>query len=125
MDDLVISYYESLKKIKAFQAVNAKEKIVSDSARVIRQEIIDIKFSMQWLPKTDDLKVTNFNIPTLLNSFLNGVLASTPEAVTDRLKLLLSQDLTYAGMYYLNFFVKIFRNTISILQRHLYNVQPH
>ena len=47
MDDLVISYYESPKKIKAFQAVDAKEKIVSDSARVIRQEIVDIKFSMQ------------------------------------------------------------------------------
>ena len=108
--------------------MGAKEKIVSDSVRVIRQQIIDIKFSMQWPPKTDDLKVTNFNIPTLLNTFLTGVLVSTPEVVTDciaRLEMSFSQDLTYAGMYYLNFFIKIFRNTISILQRHLYNVQPH
>ena len=108
--------------------MGAKEKIVSDSVRVIRQQIIDIKFSMQWPPKTDDLKVTNFNIPTLLNTFLTGVLVSTPEVVTDciaRLEMSFSQDLTYAGMYYLNFFIKIFRNTISILQRHLYIVQPH
>ena len=43
--------------------MDAEEKIVSDNVRAIRQEIIDIKLSMQWPPKTDDLKVTNFNIP--------------------------------------------------------------
>ena len=63
--------------------MDAKEKIASDSARVLRQEITDIKFSMQWPPKTEDLKVTHFKIPKFLNLFLTGVLASNPEAVTD------------------------------------------
>lgn len=47
MGDLVINYYESLKKIKKLQVIDAKEKIASDCGRVLRKEIIDIKFSMQ------------------------------------------------------------------------------
>ena len=47
MNDLVLNYYESLRKIKKLQVMDAKEIIVSDSARVFRQEIIDIKLSMQ------------------------------------------------------------------------------
>ena len=31
--------------------MDSKEKIVSDSGKVLRQEIIEIKFSMQWLKK--------------------------------------------------------------------------
>lgn len=66
-------------------------------------------FSMQWPPKTEDLRVTHFKTPTLQNLFLTGRLTSNPEAVTDhitRLKLSFSQDLTYVGLYYPTFFIK-------------------
>lgn len=62
VEHLVIYYRKSLKKIKKLEVMVAKEKIVSDSGRVFKQEIIEIKFSMQWLPKADDWKVTNFKI---------------------------------------------------------------
>ena len=75
MNDLVLNYYESLRKIKKLQVMDAKEIIVSDSARVFRQEIIDIKLSMQYPLKTDQLKVTNCKIPTLLNLFLADALS--------------------------------------------------
>lgn len=55
-------YCKSLKKIKKLEVMVAKEKIVSDSGRVFKQEIIEIKFSMQLLPKAGNLKMTNFKI---------------------------------------------------------------
>ena len=55
-------YCKSLKKIKKLEVMVAKEKIVSDSGIVFKQEIIEIKFSMQLLPKAGNLKVTNFKI---------------------------------------------------------------
>ena len=64
---------------------------------------------MQWSPKTEDVRVTHFKTPTLLNLFLTGGLASNAESVTDhitRLKLSFSQDLAYAGLYYPTFFIK-------------------
>ena len=82
------------------------------------KKLIKIKFSMQWPTKANDLKVTNFKTPKRLDLFLSGVLASNPDAVTDRiarLKLFFSQDLIYAGMYsnFLTSFCYIFRNTTS------------
>ena len=96
--------------------MDTKEKTANDNARVLRQEIIDIKLNMQWPTKTDVLKVTNFKIPKLLDSFLTGVLASNPGANTDRiarLKLSFNQDLIIRVCIILTFFCYIFRNTTS------------
>ena len=53
MDNLVINYYELLKKIKKLQVMAAKEKTVSDSVRVLRQKTYkdQVQYAMAYKKK--------------------------------------------------------------------------
>ena len=81
----------------------SKEETVLLSANLIREEIKNLEYKMPWPPRPEDLKMSNFNNPPHLDSFLSILLAgnendSLSNHVT-HLKSSFGQDLTYAGKY--------------------------
>ena len=69
-----------------------KEKVLSESAGIIRKEIKSVTYRMSWPPTPKDLEVSNFINLTYLGSFLVRLLGWEEGQVLDRvsrLKLLL------------------------------------
>ena len=80
--------------------MESKEKVVSKSARIIREEIKNVLYRMSWPPTSKDLDVNSFINSTYLGMFLINLLSSDDERLSDRvscLKSLFGQHMTYAG----------------------------
>ena len=105
IDDIVTKYYQTFLQLQNLQNMELKEKVVSESARIIREEIKNVTYRMPWPPTSKDLEVSNFTNSTYLDSFLVCLLGSEEGKVSDRvtrLKSSFGQDLTYAGKYYVS-----------------------
>ena len=101
IDDIVTKYYHTFLQLQNLQNMELKEKLVSESARIIREEIKNVSYKMPWPPTPKDLEVSNFTNSTYLDSFLEGLLTSEEGQVSNRVSRLKSsfgQDLTYAGI---------------------------
>ena len=106
VEDLVILFHEARTHLTKFENMDSKEKTVLRSENIIREEIKGLDYKMPWPPGPDNLKMSNFNNPPHLDSFLSMLLAgnvNTP--LSNRVTCLKSsfgQDLTYAGKYFYN-----------------------
>ena len=90
-------YYQTFLQLQNLQNMELKEKVVSESARIIREEIKSVTYRMPWPPTPKDLEVSNFTNPAYLDSFLVRLLGSEEGKVSDRVSRLKSsfgQDLT-------------------------------
>ena len=46
------------------------QKIMTQAANIVKDEIKNLKYQMSWPPKTDELNMSNFINPPNLDSFL-------------------------------------------------------
>ena len=98
IDDIVRKYYHTFAQLQNLQNMGLNEKVVSESARIIREEIKNVTYKMPWPPSPKDLEVSNFKNSTYLDTFLEGLLTSEQGQMSNRvsrLKLSFGQDLTY------------------------------
>lgn len=103
INDIVTKYYQTFLQLQNLQNMELKEKVVSESARIIREERKSVSYRMPWPPTAKDLEVSKFTNSTYLDSFLVCLLGSEESKVSDhvsRLKLSFGQYLTYAGKDY-------------------------
>ena len=78
----------------------SKEKVVSESTRIIREEIKNVLYRMSWPLTSKDLDVNSFLNSTYLDMFLVSLLSSDDEKLSERISRLKSsfgQDTTYVG----------------------------
>ena len=100
MDDIVKTYYQTSLQLEKLQKMESKEKVVSESARIIREEIKNVSYRMSWPPTSKDLDVNSFVNSTYLDMFLVNLLSSNDDRLSERVSRLKSsfgQDMTYAG----------------------------
>ena len=50
MDDIVKTYYQTSLQLEKLQKMESKEKVVSESERIIREEIKNVSYRMSWPP---------------------------------------------------------------------------
>ena len=100
MDDIVKTYYQTSLQLEKLQKIESKEKVVSESANIIREEIKNVSYRISWPPTSKDLDVKSFVNSTYLDMFLFNLLSSDddrlPERVS-RLKSSFGQNMTYTG----------------------------
>ena len=60
MDDIVKTYYQTSLQLEKLEKTESKEKVVSESARIIGEEIQNISYRMSWPPTSKDLDVSSF-----------------------------------------------------------------
>ena len=60
MDDIVKTYYQTSLQLEKLEKMELKEKVVSESARIIREEIQNVSYRMSWFPTSEDLDVSSF-----------------------------------------------------------------
>ena len=90
--------------------MTSTQKIITQAANIVKNEIKNVKYQMSWPPETDELNMPNFINPPNLDSFLLTLLnEGEPETNrASRLKSSFGQDLTYAGiLFFFLFFVFI------------------
>ena len=100
MDDIVKTYYQTSLQLEKLQKMESKEKVVSESARIIREEIKNVSYRMSWPPTSKDLDVNSFVNSTYLDMFLVNLFSSDDDRLSERVSRLKSsfgQDMTYAG----------------------------
>ena len=100
MDNIVKTYYQTLLQLEKLQEMESKEKIVSESARIVKEEIKNVSYRMLRPPTSTDLDVNSFVNSAYLDMFLVNLLSSDHDRLFERvsrLKLLFGQDMTYAG----------------------------
>ena len=100
MDDIVKTYYQTSLQLEELEKMKSKEKVVSKSARIIREEIKNVSYRMSWPPTSKDLDVNSFINSTYLDMFLINLLSSDDDRLSDRvscLKSLFGQHMTYAS----------------------------
>ena len=100
MDDIVKTYYQTSLKLEKLQNGESKEKVVPESARIMRGEIKNVSYRISWPPTSNDLDVNNFVNSTYLDMFLVNLLSSDDDRLSERVSRLKSsfgQDITYAG----------------------------
>ena len=97
---VIIANYDLRSKIKSLQQTSSKESIVTE-CQDNQGEIKNIDYKMPWPPGPDDLYMSNFINPKILDKFLTTLLESNSNAPptdrVNRLKSSLGHDLTYAG----------------------------
>ena len=57
MDDIAKTYYQISLQLEKLQKMKSKEKVVWQSARIIREEIKNVSYRMSWSPTSKDLDV--------------------------------------------------------------------
>ena len=57
MDDIAKTYYQISLQLEKLQKMKSKEKVVSQSARIIREEIKNVSYRTSWPPTSKDLDV--------------------------------------------------------------------
>ena len=80
--------------------MESKETVVSEKARIVREEIKNVSYRMSWPPTSKDLDVNSFVISTYLDMFLVNLISSDDDRLFERVSRLKSsfgQDMTYAG----------------------------
>ena len=96
--------YSSIMKIEQVieDLVNEREKIanVAKTAKLIRNEIKELKDEMPWPPQPSDLNPESFNMPKTLGQFLTNLISGQEtEAQMNsrcaRLRLSIAQDIVY------------------------------
>ena len=55
IDDIMTKYYRTFLQMQNLQHMELKEKVVSESARIIREEIKSVTYRMSWLLTPKDL----------------------------------------------------------------------
>ena len=96
MDDIVKTYYQTSLQLEKLQKMESKEKVVSESARIIREEIKNVSYRMSWPPTSKDLDVNSFVNSTYLDVFLVSLLSSDDDRLSEKvshLKSSLGQDM--------------------------------
>ena len=76
--------------------MESKEKVVSESARIIREEIKNVSYRMSWPPTSKDLNINSFVNSTYLDVFLVSLLSSDDDRLSEKvshLKSSLGQDM--------------------------------
>ena len=99
LEDLVLKLYDANQRINHIEGMTSTQKIITQAANIIKDEIKNLKYQMSWPPRTDELNMSNFVNPPNLDSFLLTLLEEgKPETSrVSRLKSSFGQDLTYAG----------------------------
>ena len=100
MDDIVKTYYQTSLQLEKLQKMESKEKVVSESARIIREEIKNVSYRMSWPPTSKNMDVNSFVNSTYLDMFLVNLLSSDDDRLSERvscLEPLFVQDMTYVG----------------------------
>ena len=77
------------------------EKIVTQAANIVKNEIKNWKGKLSWPPRVEELEMANFVNPPILDSFLLTLLkeGDTETSRVSRIKSSIGQDLLYAGKY--------------------------
>ena len=57
MGDIAKTYYQTSVQLEKLQKMRSKEKVVSQSARIIRDEIKNVSYRMSRSPNSKDLDV--------------------------------------------------------------------
>ena len=60
MDDIVKTYYQTSLQLRKLEKMESKEKVVSESQRIIREKIKNVSCRMSWPPTSKDLDVNSF-----------------------------------------------------------------
>ena len=60
MDDIVKIYYQTSLQLRKLEKMESKEKVVSESQRIIREKIKNVSCRMSWPPTSKDLDVNSF-----------------------------------------------------------------
>ena len=97
MDDIVKTYYQTSLELEKLLKTESKEKVISESARIIREEIKNVSYRMSWPPTSKDLNVNSFVNSTYLDVFLVSLLSSDDDRLSEkvsRLKSSLGEDMT-------------------------------
>ena len=98
-EDLVVKWYDANQRINQIEGMTSTQKIITQAANIVKDEVKNLKYQMSRPPKTDEFNMSNFINPPNLDSFLLTLLnKGEPETKrVSRLKSSFGQDLTYAG----------------------------
>lgn len=102
IDDMVLKLYEANKRISNIEGMVSTEKIVTQAANIVKNEIKNWKGELSWPPRVEELlEMANFVNPPILDSFLLTLLkeGDTETSRVSRIKSSIGQDLLYAGKY--------------------------
>ena len=122
MDDIVKTYYQTSLQLRKLEKMESKEKVVSESQRIIREKIKNVSCRMSWPPTSKDLDVNSFVTWTYFDMFLVNLLSSDNDRLSERvshLKSSFGQDMTYAS--------KCFKSKLYLLYctQHVYDPSNH
>ena len=99
MEDIITRFIKLQIDYNQFKEMYKEEKTISICAQNIRNEITNIENKMLWPPQPKDLSNDAFQIPAMLNLFLNkvftGRLQDSTSSRVNRIKLSMAQDLVY------------------------------
>ena len=99
IEDMVSKLYDSNLQIGHMENMTSSEKIITQAANIVKNEIKDWKGELSWPPKTDEFEMANFVNPPNLDSLLTNLLkeGGAETSRVSRLKSSIGQDLIYAG----------------------------
>ena len=66
LEDLAIKWYGANQRINQIEGMTSTQKIITQSANIVKHKIKNLKYQMSWPPKTDELNLDSFLL-TLLN----------------------------------------------------------
>ena len=69
-EDLVVKWYDANQRINHIEGTVSPQKIITQAASIVKDEIKNLKYQMSCPPKTDELNMSNFINPPNLDSFL-------------------------------------------------------
>jgi hypothetical protein len=101
MTDVITEYFEMKLKLEETLQQTKEEKMVFQTAKLLRKEIKGIEFKMPWPPSASDLSIEMFPVTNLLSKFYDHLLCEEPHDglsnKTSWLKYSFAQDLIYAS----------------------------
>ena len=100
MNDIVNACCQTSLQLEKLQKTESKEKVVSESTRIIREEVKNVLYRMSWPLTSKNLDVNSFLNSTYLDMFLVSLLSSDDVKLSERISRLKSsfgQDMTHAG----------------------------
>lgn len=98
-EDLVVKCYELKQKINHIEGLTSEQKIVTQAANIVKNEIKNSEYQMSWPPTTDELDMSNFINPPNLETFLVTLFNDGDQESNrvSRWKSSFGQDLAYTG----------------------------
>jgi len=101
-NELVLEYFHLKLELEEALELKKEEKMIIQSAKLLRREIKDMKFCVSWPPTAEELDVEKFSLTPFVNHFFDHLLSDNPfnglSVKNSRLKLSFAQDIIYAGI---------------------------